>query len=408
MTVSIMSIPRVSPKAHEYVRQVLDFTFRNGHSPGFYARLEREFAEKCGQKYGVLHHNGTATMQSALLAAEVGVGDEVIVPCYTVISTAAVAFHVNAVPIIADVDPETWTISVEDVRRKITPRTRAIIPVSICGLSPDYDPIMKLAQEHDITVIEDNAQCVLGYYKQRVVGSIGHLASFSFQASKHVSSGAGGITLCSDDDLALRLRRVATLGFSTLSSRPGDAVVSEEDRCQPSFPRHTSLGYNMRLPEIAAAVAFAELERVEEVVEMRTLCGQLWLEILNDCDWLVPQKTPQDYVHSYWTVAARIMRDDMDWAQFRQKFVELGGDGFYGAYLPLHREPVFASLYEQVQANPERYPHWAGRMPDYRKVICPVWEKIQPRIIQLKTNYWDRADIQREVDIFADTLKYFK
>ena len=408
MTVSTMAIPRIAPKAYEYVKHVLDFTFRNAHSPGFYSRLESGFAEKFGQKYGVLHHNGTATMQSALLAAEVGVGDEVIVPSYTVISTAVVAFHVNAIPVIADVDPETWTISVEDIRRKITPRTRAIIPVSICGLSPDYDPIMKLAKEHNITVIEDNAQCVLGYYKQRVVGSIGHLASFSFQASKHVSSGAGGITLCSDDDLALRLRRVATLGFSTLSSRPGDAVVSEEDRCQPSFPRHTSLGYNMRLPEIAAAVAFAELERVEEVVEMRTLCGQLWLEILNDCDWLVPQKTPQECVHSYWTAAARIMREDIDWAEFRRKFVELGGDGFYGAWLPLQREPAFANLYKQVQANPQRYPHWAGKMPDYRQVSCPVWEKIQPRIIQLKTNYWDSADIQRQVDIFAETLKYFK
>jgi perosamine synthetase len=101
--------------------------------------------------------------------------------------TATVALYVNAVPIVADVDPETWTISVEDIRRKITPRTKAIIPVSICGLAPDMDPIMELAREHKLTVIEDNAQCYLGYYKGRVVGSIGHFASFSFQASKHMT-----------------------------------------------------------------------------------------------------------------------------------------------------------------------------------------------------------------------------
>ena len=401
------SIPRVSPKAREYVNRVLDFGFHNCSSPGMTARLEGEFAAKFGQKFGILHANGTATMHSALLAAGVGVGDEVIVPAFTVFSTAAVALHANAIPIIADVDPDTWTISVEDIRRRITPHTKAIIPVSIGGLAPDMDPILELARQHNLTVIEDNAQCVLGYYKGRVVGSMGQFASFSFQASKHLTCGDGGILICSDEELATRARRAAVLGFSTLTAKPGQTVVSEELRCQPTFQRHTSVGWNYRLPEIAAAVALGELERVEELVEMRQACAKCFAEVVAGCDWLVPQKTPEGYVHSYWVYAARITRDDLDWAALRRKFVELGGDGFYGAYLPVHREPVFANLSREVQSHPERYPHFAGRLPDYREWSCPVWEKIQPRVIQLKTNYFDLDAARQQAEILARTIDFF-
>lgn len=171
------AIPRVSPKAYDYVRKVLDFGFHNAHSVGMTARLEREFARRMGQPYGIAHCNGTATMQSALMAADVGVGDEVIVPAFTVHATAAAALHCNALPVVADVDPETWTLDVDDVRRKLTDRTKAVIPVSIAGLMPDMDPIMGLANEHGLTVIEDNAQGYLCQYKGRVSGSIGHFAS---------------------------------------------------------------------------------------------------------------------------------------------------------------------------------------------------------------------------------------
>jgi perosamine synthetase len=346
-------------------------------------------------------------MHSALIASGIGVGDEVIVPTHTMASTAFVALYVNAVPIFADVDPDTWTISVEDVHRKITPRTKAIIPVSIYGLSPDLDPIMALAREHNLMVIEDNAQCFLGYYKGRVVGSMGDFASFSFQASKHMTCGDGGMLVCSDEMLARAARRAAVVGYSAISSKPGESVIPEELRCHPSFARHVSLGYNFRLPEIAAAVALAELERLEELVEMRKLCAQLFDEVVKDCKWLVPQKTPEGYVHSYWTYAAHITKDDLDWAEFRRKFVEQGGDGFYGSWLPVHREPVFQNLSAEVETHPERYPQWAGRLPDYRQVHCPVWEKLQPRMIYLKTNSFDVETARRQADIFAQTIQFF-
>jgi perosamine synthetase len=266
---------------------------------------------------------------------------------------------------------------------------------------------MALAREHNLIVIEDNAQCFLGYYKGRVVGSIGDFASFSFQGSKHMTCGDGGILICSDETLALKARRAAVLGYSALTAKPGDSVIREELRCHPSFARHVSLGYNFRLPEIAAAVALGELQRLEELVEMRKLCGQLFDEVVKDCKWLVPQKTPNAYIHSYWTYAVRITADDLDWAEFRRKFVDLGGDGFYGSWLPVHKEPVFQNLSAEVESNPDRYPQWAGHMPDYREVRCPVWEKFQPRTIHLKTNSFDVETARREADIFAQTIRLF-
>ena len=403
----VRKIPRVAPKAYVYVKQVLDFCFHNAHSLGFTARLEKQFADRFGQEYGIAHANGTCTMQSALMAADVGVGDEVIVPAYTVYSTAAVALHVGAVPIIADVDPETWTISVDDIRRKLTPRTKAVIPVSICGMMCDMDPIMDLARQHNITVIEDNAQGILAWYKGKVSGSIGHFASFSFQASKTLTCGDGGMLICSGEDLATKARKAATLGYASLSGRAGSTMISEEQRCHPTFARHDSIGWNQRLSEIGCAVALAELERIEQLDEMRKLCGKIWSQVVADCDWLVSQKTPDEYVNAYWTYAARITRDDLDWAAFLRKFKELGGDGFYGAYRPLHLEPVFANLNREVKNNPARYPQWAGRLPEYAAGYCPAWEKIQPLIVQLKTNYFSSDEPCRQAEILAKTIKHF-
>ena len=400
-------IPRVSPKAIEYVKQVLGFGFHNAHSAGMTARLEREFAERFGQAHGIAHCNGTATMQTALMAAGAGVGDEVIVPSFTVFSTPAAALHCNAVPVIVDVDPHTWTIAVDAIRGHVTPRTRAIIPVSICGLPADMDPIMEVAEEHGLVVIEDNAQCILGRYKGRVAGSIGHFASFSLQASKTVTCGDGGILICSDEALALAARKAATMGFKDLTLKPGDNVVPEQLRCRPDYERHDSLGWNQRLPEIAAAAALAELERVDELAWMRTYSAMAFDEVVGDCEWLVPQRTPEGYVNAYWTYAVRITRGDVAWPKLLAAFIERGGDGFYGAWRPAHLEPVFANLNRAVDDNPDRYPQFAGRLPRYRQGTCPVWERIQPRIVMLKTNYFDTAEADRQAEILAETIRRF-
>ncbi len=154
-------------------------------------------------------------------------------------------------------------------------------------------------------------------------------------------------------------------------------------------------------------MALAELERVEEVAEMRTYSAMAFSRVVQDCEWLIPQKTGEEYVNAYWVFAALITRDDIIWADFLSAFIELGGDGFYGAYQPAHLEPAFANLNRAVDDNPDRYPQFAGRLPRYEQGICPVWEKLHPRIIMLKTNYFDTAEIDRQAEIFEETIRRF-
>ncbi len=397
-------IPRVAEDAETYVKQILDYGFHNTTSVGISAELESRFAETFDVSYAILHSNGTTTMHSALLAAGVGAGDEVIVPPLTAGATGLVVLHANALPIFADVDPDTLTIDPADIRRKISPRTKAIIPVAIYGLPPDLDEIMDIAAEHDLIVIEDNAQCYLSTYRGRTVGSIGHFASYSFQASKHMTCGDGGILICDDESLADAARKVNSFGYATASARPGASKMSEDLRCSPDAKRHVRFGFNFRLPDIAAAVLRAEIDRLPELVAMRIECASLFAEAADKCSWLIPQTTPEDRTHSYWTYVCRITDDEIDWAEFRKRFVELGGDGFYGAWRPTYREPVFSELSKAIQANPERYPQFAELAPDYREVECPVLERVQPKLVQLKTNYFDLDEAAEQARILGETI----
>jgi perosamine synthetase len=140
-----------------YIKEVLDSGFGSSTTGNMNQRLEAAFAQRFGVRYAITHANGTATMHSCLAAAGVGPGDEVIVPALTVISTGSVVLHQNAVPVFADIRADTFNIDPADVARKITSRTRAIIPVGLYGLPADVDPIMALARQHGLTVIEDNA-----------------------------------------------------------------------------------------------------------------------------------------------------------------------------------------------------------------------------------------------------------
>ncbi len=145
-----------APRGNEYkyVKEVLDYGWHNTSSPGINMRLEQTFAERFGVKYAITHNSGTGTMHSCLMAAGIGPGDEVIVPPITAAATAYVVIHQNAVPVFADIDPETFQIDAASIRDHITPHTRAIIPVALYGLAPDMDEIMALAREHDLVDIE--------------------------------------------------------------------------------------------------------------------------------------------------------------------------------------------------------------------------------------------------------------
>src|SRR3989338_4581893 len=150
---------RVSPKAMEYLREVVEYGFGNSSGPGMTGRFEKAFAQRIGMGYGIAHCNGTATMHSCLAAAGVKPGDEVIVPPLTAAATAFCVLHQGAIPVFADIDEKTFNIDPKSVAARITPLTRAIIPVHLYGLMADMDPLMELARNHNLTLIEDSAEC---------------------------------------------------------------------------------------------------------------------------------------------------------------------------------------------------------------------------------------------------------
>ncbi len=384
-------------REYDYVREVLDYGWHNTRGAGFSGRLEAAFAQRFGAGYAIGHSNGTATMHSCLMAAGVGPGDEVIVPALTMASTAYVALHQNAVPVFADIDPDTFEIDAQSVRERLTERTKAIITVALYGLSPDLDPIVALAREHGAVVIEDNAQCFLGRYHGRLVGTLGELASFSFQGSKHMTCGDGGMVICSDERLAEAVRKAAVLGYASLSAKPGATTVPKEVRQDPAFERHERLGWNYRLPELCAAVALAQLERLDDLVSWRRAVADGYRQVVAGCDWLQPQAVPDGLEHSYWCYTIAVATEDVTWHQLRDEIVACGGEPVYGAWRPVHLEPAFREGRFYGRGCPVQCPHHGGPAPRYEAGLCPVTERLQPRLLQLRTNYpRDRAERQFE------------
>lgn len=400
-------------KEYQYVREVLDFGWHNTKSAGFVRRLEEKFAEVFGVKYAISNNSGTGTMHTCLAAAGIGPGDEVIVPALTMASTALVVIHHNAVPVFADIDPETFEIDPSDVRRRITPYTKAIIPVSLYGMAPDMDVIMEIAREHNLVVIEDDAQCFLGRYKGRLVGTIGDMASFSFQGSKHMTSGGdGGMVITDNEEYARLVRKASVLGYSTLGAKAGSTSIPREIRQDPNFERHDLLGWNYRLPELSAAVGLAQLERLKELVGWRQDIAKMYAEVIDGCSWLVPQKVPGNITHTYYIYAVLLKTEkkDLSWRTFRDKYVEFGGEPIYGALKPVHLEPVFREEKFYGKGCPNHCPLYQGTSQKYEKGLCPVCEKVQPNLFCFKTHYKVRNDKtlgMRQMDALAATIAYF-
>lgn len=212
------------------------------------AELENRFAAMHGCKHGIGVVNGTVSLRIGLMAAGLGAEDEVIVPPYTFFSTASAVIEANAVPVFADIDLETFNLDPAAVEAAITPRTRAIIPVHFAGQPADMDAIMAIAGKRNLVVIKDAAHAHGASYKNRPVGSLGHLGSFSFQSSKNLTSGEGGIITTNDHSLAEACRSIHNCGRI-----PGGL-----------WYEHHVISGNYRLGEFQGAILNAQLDRLEE------------------------------------------------------------------------------------------------------------------------------------------------
>jgi len=300
--------------------------------------------------------------------------------------------YLGAIPVFADVDPETFNIDPNKIEEKITSRTKAVIPVALYGLPPDMETIMKIARSHNLFVLEDTAECFLGTQNGKISGTIGDMGSFSLERSKHITCGDGGIIITNNAELAEKARKFSILGFSTLKATRRDSKISKDILQNPDFSRHLVASPNYSLPELCAAAALAQVERLEEFVEKRIQIAQLYDTAVQNCNWLIPQKTPDGYVNSYWTYALKIENRVISWQHFRKAFLEEGGDGFYAASKINYLEPALLGM---------KFPN---NHIEYKKGLCPIAEEIQPKLILLKTNYMDMKYAEKQASVLKRTI----
>ena len=230
------------------------------------ARFQRAFARRHDCKYGICTVNGTVSIELALRAAGVKPGDEVIVPAYTFIATATAPLVVGAIPIFVDIDPDTYNMDVRRVEEAITSRTRAIIPVHFGGQPCPMDEILAVARKHDLIVIEDAAHAHGASYRGRMCGSIGDLGSFSFQASKNMTAGEGGIMITNNAEYAERC----------------DELVWVGRRKSEAWYKHYVMASNARMTEFQGAILLAQLSRLDENAAKRSANGQLLDRLLKN------------------------------------------------------------------------------------------------------------------------------
>ena len=390
----------------KYLEKVLQSESWSATSGSWVQLLEKEFAKVFGMRYGICMNSGTATLHAALEASGIQAGDEVISPALTVIMDATATFHANAVPVFADVEKDTFNIDPSDVEHKITEKTKAIIAVGLYGLPPNLPKLRAIADKNNITLIEDNAQCMFGKTNHGVLaGTIGDFSSYSFETTKHLSCGEGGILLTNNEHLAEKARKLGGHGFKNLRAEEGRTRLNQSIFQNPAYLRHDTLGWNYRLSEFSAAVALAQLERAEELIDLRIKSAELFLDVMSGCDYIIPQICPEGYANTYYTLGA--IYDGLDqvgvsWADFRAEYVKQGGDGIYSAWAVPYLEPVIAD-----KKFVDRYPQIYKNL-SYSPGLCPNAEFLQQKLMQFKTNYRDITIAEKKAEILFQTINKFK
>jgi len=266
----------------KYVDETLAGGFTASASGTMNEKLEQEFAKKHNKKFAITANSGTSTLHMALYAFGVKPGDEVIIPALTVGMCGFAVWQAGAIPVYADVRQDTFLMDPLDVEKKITKKTKAIMPVHIYGLMCDMTSIMDIAKRHNIFVVEDCAQCFLAKdEKGHLSGTVGDVGSWSFENSKHMSTGDGGIVATDNEDFAKKMRQFGGVGFKNLTATSGKVRISRDLFQDPNWERHNIMAFNYRLPEICAAVGLAQLEKLDKFVELRKKMGlKTWMIIL--------------------------------------------------------------------------------------------------------------------------------
>jgi perosamine synthetase len=322
-----VSTPDLTGNEAKYLQECIRTGWISSEGP-FVEQFEKRFAEQVNRRFGMAVSNGSAALEIAIAALNIGPGDEVILPTFTIISCAAAVVRAGATPVLIDSDPLTWNMDVAQIEARITPRSKAIMAVHTYGLPVDMEPVLALARKYDLNVIEDAAEAHGLNYKDKSCGSFGDISTFSFYPNKLVTTGEGGMVLTNNKALADRCRSLRNLCF-----QPQKRFVHEE------------LGWNFRMSNIQAALGLAQLERLDYFIAKKRHIGRLYTQLLKDITDIQLPLLQTDYSQNiYWVYGLIVGEKVPDNAGSLIQQLAKSKIGTRPFFWPMHRQPVFQKM----------------------------------------------------------------
>ena len=319
--------PLLNGNEKKYLCECIDTGWISSEGP-FVKEFEEKMAARVNRQFGIAVTNGTAALEVAVQALGLHEGDEVIMPTFTIISCAEAVVRVGAKPVLVDCDTQTFNMCAEDVKKRITANTKAIMIVHLYGLPVDVDPILEVAKKYDLRIIEDAAEMHGQTYKGRSCGSFGDISIFSFYPNKHITTGEGGMVLTDDEALFERCKKIRNLCF-------------EPDRRY----QHHELSGNYRFTNLQAAVGLAQLEKLDEFVEKKRYIGKYYTDKLQNVKGIRLPILKTEYAENIYWVYGIVLDDDIPFDNVEmQKRLKEKGIGSRTFFWCMHEQPVFQEM----------------------------------------------------------------
>ena len=331
-----VNTPLLGGNELKYLTQCIETGWISSEGP-FISQFEEEFSAYVDRSYGIAVSNGSAALDIAVKAFDLGPGDEVIMPTFTIISPAQSVVTAGATPVLIDSDPITWNMDVNQIEANISPKTKAILVVHIYGLPVDMDPVLDLCKKYNLRLIEDAAEMHGQEYKGRKCGSFGDISIFSFYPNKHITTGEGGMIVCNDIKLAERCRKLRNLAF------------------EPSGRRfvHYELGWNYRMTNLQAALGVAQLEKIEAHIIKKRQIGLEYNKALVGLNGFELPLSHTSYAENiYWVYG--LIAESEELAIKAESHLNKNGIGTRPFFWCIHEQPVFQTM---GLFQGERYPH---------------------------------------------------
>lgn len=321
-----VNTPLLNGNEEKYLLECIRTGWISSEGP-FIKQFEEKFASYIGRKEGIAVANGSGALDVAVAALNIGIGDEVIMPTFTIISPAQSVIRAGAKLVLVDSNPETWNMEVSHIEAKITPKTKAILVVHIYGLPVDMDPILELCKKYNLLLIEDAAEMHGQTYKGKKCGSFGDISTFSFYPNKHITTGEGGMIVVNDPLLAERCRKLRNISFE-----PKDRRYV-----------HYELGWNYRMTNMQAALGLAQLENIESHLVKKREIGKAYQTGLKGIRGFQLPLTKTEYSENiYWVFG--LVADSEELCNQTIEKLNIAGIATRQFFWNMHEQPVFKKM----------------------------------------------------------------